>query len=73
MGRKHLEESELGLGIGDDMIVRGRIAWDDDADGQLPLLIIDGKKVTWEEFGRMMMSYEGWQMKMEIYDRSEER
>ncbi len=73
MKQKYLKQGEYGLRIGDDMIVRGKIEWDDETDGKLPLLVIDGKGITWEEFGRMMMTYEGWQVKMEIYDRSEER
>jgi hypothetical protein len=28
--------------------------------------------VTWEQFGRLLMSYEGWQFKLDIRDRSEE-
>ncbi|MGH7107075.1 MAG: DUF7713 domain-containing protein [Acetobacteraceae bacterium] len=28
--------------------------------------------MAWEEFGRMLMSYEGWQFKLEIKDHSEE-
>jgi hypothetical protein len=26
---------------------------------QVPLLLIDGRKITGEEFGRMLMSFEG--------------
>jgi hypothetical protein len=48
------------------------IEWDDAHDGRVPLLIIDGREITWEEFGRMMMSYEGWQFKLSIADKSEE-
>lgn len=29
----------------------------------------DGREVTWEQFGQMLMSYEGWQFKLEIKDR----
>lgn len=36
------------------------------------MLIIDGKDITWDEFGQMFMSYEGWQFKLEIRDKSEE-
>jgi hypothetical protein len=55
-----------------DFLVRGRIAWDDEHDGRLPLLVIDGREVSWEAFGRMLMTFEGWQFKLEIRDRSEE-
>ena len=36
------------------------------------MLVIDGREVSWEEFGRMLMTFEGWQFRMEIRDRSEE-
>jgi hypothetical protein len=39
--------------------------------GCLPLLVIDGKEISWEEFGRMVMTFEGWQFRFEIRDRSE--
>jgi len=36
------------------------------------LLVIDGKPVTGDEFGHMLMTFEGFQFKMDIFDRSEE-
>ena len=41
-------------------------------NGRVPLLMIDGREISWEQFGRMLMSLEGWQFKLEIRDRSEE-
>ena len=38
----------------------------------MPLLVIDGRDVSWEEFGRMLMTFEGWQFRIEIGDRSDE-
>jgi hypothetical protein len=52
--------------------VRGKIDADIDQDGRVPLLIIDGKEITWDEFGRMLMSFEGWRFKMTLADKSEE-
>lgn len=49
-----------------------RIEWDETSDERMPLLVIDGREVSWEEFGRMLMSFEGWQFRMVIGDRSEE-
>jgi hypothetical protein len=69
---KHIEDSELGWHITDHQVVRGLVDWDDASDGRVPLLIIDGREITWEEFGRMLMSFEGWQFKLEIRDISEE-
>jgi len=41
-------------------------------EGNVPLLIIDGREITWDELGRMLMSFEGWQFKLTIADKSEE-
>jgi hypothetical protein len=38
----------------------------------VPLVVVDGREITWEEFGRMLMTFEGWQFKLEIRDISEE-
>ena len=46
---------------------------DENTDGDAPLLAIDGKPVTWDEFGRLLSSFEGWQFKLEIYEPSDER
>jgi len=69
---KHVEDGELGLQIAEHQIVRGLIEWDEAYDGRVPLLVIDGREITWEEFGRMLMTFEGWQFKLEIRDMSEE-
>jgi hypothetical protein len=36
------------------------------------MLVIDGKEISWESFGRMVMGFEGWQFRFENKDRSEE-
>jgi len=69
---RHLIDSKHGLQIADHQVVRGRIEWDDAHDGRLPLLVIDGRKVDWDEFGRMLMSFEGFQFKLNFADKSEE-
>jgi hypothetical protein len=61
-----------GLQIADHQVVRGKIEWDVSEDGRVPLLIIDGRVVPWDELGRMLMSFEGWQFKLTIADKSEE-
>ena len=72
LATKHLTDGQFGLQIADDRVVRGKIEEDIDQDDRVPLLIIDGKEITWNEFGRMLMSFEGWQFKMEVADKSEE-
>jgi hypothetical protein len=32
---------------------------------------IDGREITWDEWGRMLMSFEGWQFKLTVGDKSE--
>jgi hypothetical protein len=54
-----------------DIKVMGKVAWDDKYEGQIPMLIIDGQKISWLEFGRMVMSFEGWKFKLEMIDDSE--
>lgn len=68
----HIGDGEYGLQIADHMVVRGRVGWDAAEDDRVPLLTIDGREITWEELGRMLMTYEGWQFKLEIRDKSEE-
>jgi hypothetical protein len=68
--RRHIEPGDLTrYKITDEDIVRGHITW----DGEVPCLVIDGKELSWHEFGRMLMTYEGFHFKMEIFEGSEER
>jgi hypothetical protein len=71
LSTKHLIDGELGLHIA-EQVVRGKVEWDEAEDGRVPLLVIDGREITWEDFGRMLMSFEGWQFKLNIADKSEE-
>lgn len=48
--------------------VVGRIEWDEKHRGRLPLIIVDGKEYTWEQLGEMMMSFEGWDFKLKIFE-----
>ncbi len=43
-----------------------------DAGDRVPLLVIDGEEVSWETFGRTLMQVEGFQLKLQICDKSEE-
>ena len=71
LSTKHIEDGTYGLQIS-DQLVRGSIDSDLSSDDRTPLLVIDGREVTWEEFGRMLMTFEGWQFKLELFDRSDE-
>lgn len=76
LARRHIEDGDLGPQIarsGQSWVVRGQIDWDADEGGRVPRLVVDGKSYTWDEIGRMLMAFEGFQVKMEVYDKSEER
>jgi hypothetical protein len=68
---QHLKGGDYGLQIADDGVVRGWIEWGDAQDGRLPLLVIDGREIDWDQFGQLM-SYEGWQFKLTLADKSEQ-
>ena len=69
---KHLEDGAYGIQIADGGTVRGRIEWDDAHDGESPLLVIDGREIDWNQFGRMLMSHEGAQFRLTIAGNGEE-
>ena len=70
---KHINDAGDGHGLQIiDRTVRGRIECDYSEDGSALSVVIDGKEVSLQEFGHMLSSFEGWQFKLEIRDRSEE-
>jgi len=72
--RRHIEPCDLNrYSITDENIVRGHITWDEGTSGEVPCLVIDGKELSWHEFGRMLMSYEGFHFKLQIFEGSEEK
>jgi hypothetical protein len=68
---RHIEEGDLGLRIVDST-VRGRIDWDETSGGLSPLIVVDGREISWEAFGRMLTTFEGSQFKLELLDPSAE-
>jgi hypothetical protein len=76
LAQKHIRQDEYGfVRITNGDIVRGRIESDLESGefSRKPLLIVDGQEIGWEELGHMLMGFEGWNFKLEIYDKSEER
>jgi len=76
LARRHIEDSDRGPQIADSpegWMVRGQIEWDDESQGRVPRVVVDGKGYSWDEIGSMLMSFEGFQVKLEVFDRSEER
>lgn len=73
LAQRHLEfDEQFGQLHIAESTVRARIDSDADEDGQVPLLVIDGQQISWQQFGRMLMTFEGFQFKLEIRDKSEE-
>src|SRR2546426_941957 len=75
LGRTHIEETAHGPQIAksaDGWVVRGQIEWDDEENGRVPRLVVDGKGYSWDKLGRMLTSFEGFRLKMEVYDKSED-
>ena len=75
LSNKHIykEETTQSWQITNDDVVRGQLHCDlDSSDERLPLIVIDGKEISWNQFGRMLMTYEGFNFKLEIFDRSED-
>ena len=75
MGNMYVERGQFPNGqwydsIRDHRLV-GRVEWNP-ADEEVPLLVVDGKSYTWEEFGKMLMAFEGFQLKLEMLDPTEE-
>ena len=76
LAQKHIRQDEDGfVKFTDADTVRGRIECDLESGvfSRKPLLIVDGREIGWDEFGHMLMGFEGWNFKLEIYDKSEER
>lgn len=76
LATQYLEDGRAGFQI-KDMQVKGAIEADMSDEGDLwgshmPMLVIDGRDVSWEELGRMLMTFEGFQFKLEIVDKSDD-
>ncbi len=73
LGRRHIEPEGSGYRITENNVVRGQITDDPECFEQMPLLIFDGKPITWEALGRMVAPNTGFRFKLEIFERSEEK
>ena len=51
-----------------DFILTGSIGYQ---DWNRPLIIIDGRELPWEEFGRLVLTHEGWNFRLQFIDPSE--
>jgi hypothetical protein len=72
LANSHLEEGAHGLQISDRGIIRARIESEPESKADMPVVVIDGRNVSWNEFGRMVATYMGFQFKLELHDLSDE-
>ena len=72
LAHSHLEWGAHGLPISDRGIVRARIEGDPEGETDMPVVVIDGRNISWDEFGRMEATYMGLQFKLELHDLSDE-
>jgi hypothetical protein len=72
LAASHLEEGAHGLQISDQGVVRARIESDFESETDMPVVVIDGRNISWDEFGHMLATYTGFQFKLELHDLSDE-
>ncbi len=70
LGRRYLEETDIGLRFVERDRLEGRIEMDSDR-GE-PILVVDGRPRSWFEIGRLLLSYEGWNVGIQILESIEE-
>lgn len=69
--KKEQIEGQRIYSLSEDML-EGRIEWDDEYNGEIPKIVIDGKTYSWHQVGKMLMSYEGWNVVMKISEMGED-
>jgi hypothetical protein len=74
LNRRHLKKRDGKWEIGKRQILRGRIEWNDNfTDTEYDrVFVIDGKRITIEEFGGMLEPWEGWHFQFNILDRADD-
>jgi hypothetical protein len=65
---RHVHETEHGWQLTQAHRLSGIIEWDPETGGALPLLIVDGRAFTWDQIGRMMMTFEGFTLNAIVED-----
>jgi len=70
INRRHLKKQNGEWEIGRRNMLRGRIEWNDDfSDTEYDrVFVIDGKRITMEDFRRMLEPWEGWHFQSKILD-----
>jgi hypothetical protein len=72
VARQYLEPAEHGGGwrVTDGDEVLGRFIWSDEGAAGAPFdVVVDGRTLSWEQFGEALSAYEGWNFRLLIEDR----
>jgi hypothetical protein len=72
LGKPQIEyhkESDQWVPRGD--IIRCLVEEDSEEESRLPAIVIDDLELTWEEFGRLLMTHVGWGMRIAFVDGNE--
>jgi hypothetical protein len=65
---RHVQETEHGWQLTQAHRLTGVIEWDPETDGARPLVIVDGRTFTWDQIGRMLMTFEGFTLNAIVED-----
>jgi hypothetical protein len=65
---RHVRQTEHGWQLTQAHRLSGVIEWDPETSGALPLLIVDGRTFTWDQIGRMLMTFEGFTLNAIVED-----
>ena len=65
---RHVQETEDGWQLTQAHRLSGVIEWDPETEGVRPLLIVDGRTFTWDQIGRMLMTFEGFTLNAIVED-----
>jgi hypothetical protein len=70
LSRQYLERHPHRSGwiIGDDEVAGRFISNENDEIGGPYDVVVDGRTLTWEEFGKSLEPYEGWRFRLVIED-----
>jgi hypothetical protein len=67
ISRQYLERAAHRDGwIMRSMEVEGRLVWRDDGPGYD--VVVDGRRLSWKEFGAVLEPFEGWMFRLSIRD-----
>ena len=65
---RHVQQTNHGWQLTPAHRLRGVIEWDRETDGAAPLLIVDGRTFTWDQIGRLLMTFEGFTLNAIVED-----